>query len=231
MTWGDAKVLIRGIISDTRAVWFEDHLLDTWARSVMQVAAERTRYLYKEQAGLISAAVTTVSLPDDAIQLRRIETGDEGRLRPITTGVLYANNRSWQDQTGTPRFYYMDTLSDVDGARTVAFYYTPSALDSYRMFFDSYPDAPSSATPTVELEVPMWCAHFVVYGVLSKCYEADTPVASDELAQVYRGMYDMLLDRLKVQADGRLPKTWVAGEPSHRALSVREIFPSTIPSP
>jgi len=231
MTWADAKLLIRGLISDPRGVWFEDYQLDAWGRTVMNVAAERSRYLVRQDIAIIVGGGNSFAQKSDCIQMQRVEDGHEGKLRPITIKGLAEGNRNWRDQTGTARFYYLDTLAGFDGTRTVGIYPETTSTTTIRFFYDAYPESPADRADTEALEIPKWAAHLVVFGVLSKCYDVDTPVRSAGLSGFYGALFDQLVDRLRVRADGRLPKTWVTGSPSHRALSLREIFPQNIPTP
>ena len=235
MTGTEAKSIILQMLGENPAApaYFNDFQIEYWMRSALNEAAERTRYL-QHTFRLSWLASGTLALGDGTIQVERLETDDDGRMRPITTEELWRTNRNWRAHTGTPRFYYMDTQRTTgvgSGAQTVKLYPGNSSTIWYRVYYSSYPTNPA-AYMLEQIELPTWCHNIVIYGTLARAYAADAGTTRNEAAAAFYGMlYDQLVERLRVRANRRLPKDWSMGDPSARRLSIGDIFPANIPEP
>lgn len=234
MTGNEAKTMIYTLLGENPSspVHFSDSQIQYWMRAVLNDAAERTRYL-EGRWDLNLSSGSKQALTDNVIQVQRFETDQDGRMRPVTTAELWKVNRHWRSETGTPRFYYLDGQRDTSvgsGAQILTLYPLQSYTVEYLMYFESYPADPADDM-SLGLEIPLWAAHMVVYGVLARAYKTINFRTSLAASAFYSVLYENLIKRLRVRADSRLPKRWIAGQRTHRRLSGHELFPRNIPEP
>lgn len=106
-----------------------------------------------------------------------------------------------------------------------------SAVESgdLEIFYKSSPAVISDGAS--EIDIPTWCAPYVLFAMLAKAYAADTDLIDDALADYWSGLAAMMLIRLRGRSFSKLNKTWVAKTSGWNRLGRRyDIrYPDNIP--
>lgn len=188
--------------------------IDVWANSVMYDLAEHCEYL-DEYSAATTAPSTTVSYTDPNAMLLsvwRVEIGDEV-IFPITTKQLYKSSRSWRQDTGEPRFYYLDSLRTFDDDNyRVGFY--PYSTSNFKIgtYFCKSGDALSYANKANNVMLPQWAVPALLWGIMAHYYEHSGRKQNRQTAALFRAMYTDVRSRLRQRASAKGDECRVWGE-------------------
>ena len=84
----------------------------------------------------------------------------------------------------------------------------PLLVDTnYVEIFATYQAANMSGT--YQIIMPGWAWNGVLYGAVSRAFEADTKMHNMTTAGYYNMLYEHVVDRLQIRTNGKLPRTWV----------------------
>ena len=80
-------------------------------------------------------------------------------------------------------------------------------LADYIEIFATYQAA--SMSGNYQIILPSWAWNGVLYGALSRAFEADTKMQNLDAAGYYNMLYEHVVERLQIRTSGKLPRTWV----------------------
>ena len=214
-------------VGDSRLI--TDTQMDLWANMCLHEMVEHSEFLETEEtANTTGGGTGAVAITGDPIRVLRVEIEDEA-IYPTTTRDLYKLSRTWQAQTGRPRWYYMDSLRDYQSDYLyLNLWPLPNAVYSVRAVVSQAPKELDSTIPTNNVEVPLWATPGLVWGILYRFYEAETRMQSNQASQLFKMMYEDVVDRLKVRSYSKLgrSKAWGSGRRSMPSGDFQELMPS-----
>lgn len=233
-TWQDVLDAFYGITGDTQSggTWFSAATVESWANQVLVEMAEHADIIEKDISTVTVAGTAEYTFNTSGhatFGIKRLEVDNE-KMTPTDKRQLFASNRSWATASGTPKWYYRDGLNDFDEAGLpVALWPTPGSSGvAVRAVLSVAPDAVDNDTATAEVLLPLWAVPGLLWGMLAIAYNAETRLRNLKTAQVFRSMYNDVVDRLRSRSYGRLPRSVAyASKPARgHGLDWRQRFPS-----
>ena len=204
-TYGDVVTAFYDLIGDdeTNQRLVTTAQVDTWANACLYELGEYAAYLDEVDARTANPSTGTITFGSLTNQMFygmwRAECDDEA-MQPTSTKRLYAGSRTWDTDTGEPRYYYLDSLRDFDSDDyTIGVYPKSTTSWSFRFFFKVSGDALSYANRTDNIMLPLWATQGILWGVLAHYYEHEGRKENRQTSAFYR----MLFDDLKVRLRGR----------------------------
>ena len=232
-TYGDVVHTVYGMIQDSatnRRLATTDQI-DIWANSCLAEMAEHSEYITATmETTLTTGQGASISVTDGngVMGLVRVEIDDEF-IPPTNTRALYSGSRTWQEQTGEPRFYYTDSMRGytADGLK---FGVWPLAGGSYdlRVVYTVVADELSYANSTDKVMLPLWAVPGLVWGILSKFYESESRMQNFDTARFYRMLFVDTMTRLRVRSYSALNRRKAYGE--GRTRMSRDDFRQLMPA-
>ncbi len=206
--------------------------LDNWANAVLSELAEHAEYLDEVVVGSTVSGTAKYNVGGggggDALSIWRVEIDDE-YIDPTTTKELYGSSRTYQAQTGRPRWYYLDSLrlSTVDDT-TVGLWPVPNAVYDLRITLTTAPDALTTALSGNPVMLPLWATPGLLWGILSKFYESESRMQNLKASSFYRMMFDDVMTRLRARSYSRVTRSKAYGEGRGRKTSgdLRQLLPA-----
>ncbi len=229
-TYQDVIDMVREITQDGDSGYrliSEEHM-DIWANECMFEMAEHAEYRDEQVESTLTPGSASISIGGDAIGIWRVEIDDES-IYPTTTRDLYQLSRTWQAQTGYPRWYYMDSLRQVGSDNLfLELWPIPSAADDLRVSYTLPGDVLDSGSATEFVMLPLWCVHNLAWGILSKFYAAETRMQNRKAAEFYGIMYEEAKTRLRARSYSKLDLSaqWGAGRKGVPQTDLRQLMPS-----
>jgi len=232
-TYGDVVGLFYGLIQDSAT---SQRLATTdqvgiWANSAMSEMAENAEYVDyvvepTDIPDITGIETLTITHEGDLMGLWRVEIEDE-YIDPTTTGELYGSSRTWQAQTGYPRWYYLDSLRAGDGM-TVGLWPKPASDYDLRLIFTVSGDVLDYATPDERVMLPLWATPGLLWGILYRFYDSESRMQNTKAAQFYKMMYDDMLVRLRARSYARINRFKAYGSARGRKTSgdLRQLLPA-----
>lgn len=234
-TWQDVLDSFYGIVGDTQAngVWFTAATVESWANQTLVEMGEHS--------GCIELDVTTVTVNGTSeytfnttghatYGVNRVEVDDEVLL-PTNRARLFAENRSWHTQTGTPFWYYRDGLNDFDEVGLPVALWPKPDVDglTLRAILTVAPSAVSNSVGSATVQLPLWAVPGLLWGTLAMAYTAETRLRNLQTAQVFRTMYTDVVDRLKGRTSAKTPRSVAYGGSPTRGYTTdwRKRFPTS----
>lgn len=233
-TWQDVLDAFYGIAGDTQAggAWFPAATVESWANQVLVEMGEHCDIIEKviDTVTVAGTAEYTFNTTGHAtFGVRRVEVDNE-KMIPTDKQRLFRENRSWSTVSGQPKWYYRDGLNDFDEVGLpVALWPNPGTSDVLlRAVLSVAPDAVDNDAGTSEVLVPLWAVPGLLWGMLETAYSAETRLRNLKTAQVFRTMYNDVVNRLRSRSFGRLPRSVAyASRPDRgHGLDWRQRFPA-----
>ena len=206
-TYGDVVDFVRSIIKDPSASsrLASAGQMEIWANSAMAEISEHAEYIDYVLETNTSAGTSTVTFAGDPLPLDlwRVEIDDKV-IYPITTRKLYQSSRTWQTQTGTPRWYYLDSMRTLTNPG-VKFGLWPKANGAYKItaFYKVIADELDSDAPTDKVMLPLWAVPGLAWGILSRFYESESRMQNLKTAQFYRTLFEHTMERVRARSFSR----------------------------
>jgi hypothetical protein len=219
-SWQDVLDTFYGIVKDTEAAqtWLTTTQAEAWANQCLAELAEYTlpvdkAIVWAATAGEPQYALNTTG--SGTLEVKLVEVNDEAIPR-TTQRELWASSPTWQEHTGQPRFYYTDGLNGFDSeGLDIAFWPTPETTDSLRVTLAVVPDAVDNAAMTNPVMLPLWAVPGLLWGMLSVAYKAETRLQNLSTAQLFRTMFEDVMERLRMRSYDRVPVRVVFGGGGH----------------
>ena len=225
-----ARGLIQDSASDSRLATVAQ--MDIWANMALYEMAEYAEYIDAYDTEALTGGESQVEIQGDPLGVWRVEIDDEA-IYPTTTRDLYRNSRTWQAQTGRPRWYYMDSLRDMQDD-DIKLGLWPKVSGSYTLRVTStVPADELSGTDATGLAkrvmLPLWATQGLLWGILYRFYESETRMQNMGASQFYKLMYDDVLVRLRARSFARLNRSasWGEGRKGAPGGDIRQLMPST----
>ncbi|HUV62945.1 MAG TPA: hypothetical protein VMW24_03550 [Sedimentisphaerales bacterium] len=235
-TWQDIKDFFFPAMQDTETsqTFFTTTQAVNWANGALWEMAQHAEYLdvIQEQNTVDGTSAYSVGPAGEfPYAIWRVEIDDEA-IRPTTADAFRRSDRTWESNSGKPRFYYTDLFTNASTYR-LGLYWEPNGVYELRTYSYGVPAQVAEDADTDKLQVPQWAIYGVLWYMLSEAYSAETRRQNPETAGFYRRLYDDMLDRLRARSNNRLSeKTWVVGSsPSHFIDNFWHDLPDTIPEP
>lgn len=232
-TWQDVLDAFYAITGDTQAsaAWFDAAYVESWANQTLVEMAEHADLIDKDIATVTvagTAEYTFNTTGHATLGVKRVEVDDE-KMVPTHKSRLFRLSRSWETRQGDPKCYYRDGLDDFDEVGLpVALWPIPDTSDvTLRAVLSVAPDAVDNDAATSEVLLPLWAVPGLLWGMLAMAYSAETRLRNLTTAQVFRTMYDDVVDRLRSRSYGRLKRpVSYASKPSRGyGQDWRQLFP------
>lgn len=104
------------------------------------------------------------------------------------------------------------------------------SADELEVFYKATPAVIDSGDDVPD--VPGWCWPYVLFSMLASAYAADTEIMDTGLSGYWSALAASMIHRLRVRAEAKLNKTWVAKYEGWNVVGRRYDlrFPDTIPS-
>jgi len=231
-TYSDIVTLVYSLIQDSatsRRLATTDQI-DIWANSRLSEMAEHAEYIDEvaTDAGDLTGTTTyTITGTGGLMSLWRVEIDDE-YIDPTTTRELYQSSRTWQAQTGKPRWYYLDSMNIDDDIR-FGLWPTPSADYDLRAIYTTAADTLDYVSLTDKVMLPIWALSGLVWGILASFYRSESRMQNDATADFYEIMYNDTVTRLRARSYARLnrSKAWGEGRGRKTSGDLRQLLPSS----
>ena len=230
-TYADIKDAFFQATGDSEGTnaFFSNAYVERLANTALRKIARAANYYDAIDTGTTSAGTATISATS-SYQVWRVEVDDEA-LYPITKKELRQRDRRWLDQSGRPRYYYLDE-SLAGETPTVGMFPNPGAAYSYKIFGFGRPIDCDDDNDSNLVHIPLWAINTVLYSMLADAYAADSYVRNDELASFWRAVYEDHLSRVKMRANEKIPKYWaVEADSRPQYLYLGDNLPELVPEP
>jgi hypothetical protein len=230
-SYGDVTAIVRGLVNDDAASsrLITDTQMDLWANTCLYEIAEHSEYREVVETDVTVSGTGIWSVEGDPLGIFRVEIDDE-KIYPINSRELYRLSRTWQEQTGLPRWYRMDNMRNMESDDLrFELWPTPNAVYDIRIYSTVAADEVDSTTPNEFVMLPRWAVHGLAWGILSKFYESESRMQNLGAAQVYKVMYDQVIDRIKVRSYARLSRdesAWGAGRKNVVYSDLHQLMPA-----
>lgn len=235
VSWQNVKDVVYYTLGDDENVeaFFTNATIHAYFTEAMYEAADRSLWVDNITDTVTVSGASDISATTGSLQVWRVEVDGEV-CYPVTPNELRKSDRFWNTRTGKPRFYIMDEEQTNATVLTVRLHEIPNVSDlTVKIYAYGVPGVPSDNTPTLLVTTPEWFAYTVAFGILTRCYEADTEMQNFEKADFYRGIWNDAIGRLRLRSFGRLKRQWSfrpKGRPT-RMLTLRNRIAETIPEP
>lgn len=230
-TYSDVIDLVRGLIADSSANsrLATNDQIDIWANSSLAEMTEHAEHIDAVQTVTpMNSGVSKVTLSGGVLGVWRVEIEDEF-IDPTTTAILNRSSRKWEQKTGQPRWYYLDSLM-VSTTDNYTFGLWPKTSGSYdlRVIYTILPDELTYADRTDKVMLPLWAVPGLVWGILTKFYASESRMQSMKASKFYEIMYNDMVSRLRARSFSRMPGYKAYGEGQSRTTkgSFWELLPS-----
>jgi hypothetical protein len=234
-TYGDVVDMFYDLIKDsaTSQRLATTDQVDVWANAAMSELAEHAEYIDyvvdTVETGTIITGIASISVGStegDLMGLWRVEIDDDA-IYPTTTRELYKSSRTWQAQTGEPRWYYLDSMRDDDDI-TVGLWPKPSSNYGLRMIFTTTGDDLDYANKDERVMLPLWAVPGLLWGIMHRFYESESHMQNLKAGQFYKLVYNDFVERVKARSYSRLNRFKAYGEGRGRKVSgdIRNLVPA-----
>ncbi len=231
-TYADVTSFVREIIQDGDSNYrvVSDDDLDIWANEVMRELGEYAEYIDGEDVAPAAtvAGGGNISIEGDPYGVWRVEIEDEA-IPPTTSRELYGMSRTYQQQTGRPRYYYRDGVSNyLSDELELKLWPIPNATYTLRVFTTVPAEDLDSASGTNLVQLPLWAVPVLAWGMLSKFYSAETRMSNRGASAVFGLMYNDGMVRLRVRSYSRLQRkaAWGGGRKSRVGGDLSQLMPA-----
>jgi len=231
-TYSDVIDFVREIIQDGDSNYrvVSDDDLDIWANETMRELGEYAEYIDGEDTAPAATVASggVISVEGDPYGVWRVEIEDEA-IHPTTSRELYKQSRTWQAQTGRPRWYYRDSVdSYLSDDLKLHLWPLPNATYTIRVITTVPADDLDSASGTDYVMLPLWAVPVLAWGVLSKFYGAETRMVNRGAASLFQMMYDDGMVRLRARSYSRLQRQafWGGGRKDVVGGDLRQLMPA-----
>jgi len=191
----------------------------------LQVAME-TSVAEKEVTINVVASTATYNV-SGITKILHVDYNDEPLL-PVTADMLYNLDSDWEQRTGTPEYVVVNHTNEIGNIETadtrvfqITLYPNPAASLSsgLRVIGLTAPAALTTAADEPSC-LPDWAHDAVVYEASARVLESWGDQRNEALAEVYRGMRDWYVERLKdFQGNKHKQAVWVKGAQPPRPVS------------
>ncbi len=220
-TWQDVLDAFYAITGDTQSggVWFSAATVESWANQILAEIGEHCDLIEKRISTVTTAGYaeyTFNTTGSTTYAVKRVEVDDE-KMLPTNKARIAQHDRSWETNTGTPKWFYCDGLTAFDSnGITVGLWPVPGTSDvSLLAVLSVAPESVDNDLGTSEVLLPLWAVPGLLWGMLAMAYSAETRLRNLKTAQVFRLMYDDVLERLRSRSFSKLPRSVAfAGQPS-----------------
>ena len=232
-TYQDVADLVYGLINDneTSQRLMTTSQFEIWCNSALSELSEHAEFVDIESTRTLEIGVGEYAVNGgdaEVLNVWRYEIEDE-YIDPTTTGKLYKSSRTWQEQSGQPRWYYMDSLR-VNTSASVGFGLWPKPNAAYvlRTISTQTPAFVDYANIADKVMLPLWCTQSLVWGVLALFYSSESRLQNTDASKFYRMLFDECMTRLRARSYARLNRSKAYGSGSTKTITgdIRNLLPA-----